>query len=63
MANPFLQGMTKLQIPEGMGTMISIGGFCLEADKDRCVEVPSQYVAELEAQGLTRYSGTLTLKK
>jgi len=64
MSNPFTQGMTKLQLPEGMGSMLSVGGYCLNADKDRCVEVPAQFVKDLEAQGLTRFnSNTLSLKK
>jgi len=53
MSNPFIQGMVRLQIPEGMGNMISVGGYCLTADKDRCIEVPSQFVKDLTAQGLT----------
>jgi len=53
MSNPFMQGMTRLQLPEGMGNMLSVGGYCLTADKDRCIEVPAQYVRDLMAQGLT----------
>lgn len=56
MSNPFLQGMVKLQLPEGMGNMVSIAGHCLTADKDRCIEVPSQYAKDLIAQGLVPYS-------
>lgn len=57
MSNPFTQGMVKLQLPEGMNNMVSVGGYCLTADKDRCIEVPGQYVRDLMAQGLTQYSG------
>ena len=53
MGNPFIQGMTRLQLPEGMGNMLSVGGYCLTADKERCIEVPAQFVKDLTAQGLT----------
>ena len=53
MANPFQQGMTKMKLPEDGGTHISVGGFTLEADEDGCVEVPSTYITELQAHGLT----------
>lgn len=62
MANPFLQGMTKLQLPEDMGNMISVEGFCLEADKNRCVEVPSKYAKDLIAQGLVPYVAPVVKK-
>ena len=52
MSNPFMQGMVKLQLPEGMGNMLSVGGYCLTADKERCIEVPAQFVRDLVAQGL-----------
>ncbi|HEY6019950.1 MAG TPA: hypothetical protein VIY48_08605 [Candidatus Paceibacterota bacterium] len=63
MSNPFLQDMVKLQLPEGMGDSLSVGGYLLKADKDRCIEVPKVHAKDLMAQGLSPYSGTLTLKK
>ena len=51
--NPFQQTMVRLQVPAGMGTSISVRGFTVEADDDRCVEVPKDVVAELKAHGLT----------
>jgi len=36
-----------------MGNMLSVGGYCLTADKERCIEVPAQFVKDLTAQGLT----------
>lgn len=62
MSNPFTRGMTRLQIPDGMGDVLSIGGFTLKADKDRCIEVPQEFVKDLRAQGLTDpVGGTLSL--
>ena len=51
--NPFEQSMTRLQLPEHMGTSVSARGFTLDADDDRCVDVPPDMVAELVAHGLT----------
>ena len=53
--NPFIQNMNKLQIPEGMSTIITIDQFSVTADENRCIEVPAQYVKNLKAQGLTEY--------
>ena len=53
MNNPFTRGMTKLQIPDGMGDTLSVGGYVLKGDKDRCIEVPAEFVKDLRAQGLT----------
>ena len=50
--NPFIQDMVRLKLPEGMGSMLSIGGFMMEADKEGCIEVPSRYVNDLRQQGL-----------
>jgi hypothetical protein len=55
MSNPFAQNMNKLQIPEGMGTTITIDEFSVVADENRCIEVPTKYVKDLKAQGLTDY--------
>lgn len=52
MSNPFIQDMVRLRLPDGMGTTMSIGGFMIEADKERCIEVPSRYVDDLRQQGL-----------
>jgi len=52
MANPFIADMARLQLPEGMGNMLSIDGFSLQADKERCIEVPRKYVKDLMQQGL-----------
>lgn len=53
MSNPFLQSMTRLQIPAHMGNSVSVAGFFLEADKDGCIEVPAEHVSTLLAHGLT----------
>lgn len=50
--NPFSQQMVKLHIPEGMGTSVSIEGFNLEGDEDRCVEVPKHLTQRLKDHGL-----------
>jgi hypothetical protein len=64
MSNPFAQDMVKLQLPADMGDSLSVAGYLLKADKDRCVEVPKQYAKDLMAQGLTPYSGsTISLPK
>ena len=51
--NPFQQTMAKLRVPEHMGESISISGFDLQADENRCVEVPKNLAAELRGHGLT----------
>ena len=53
--NPFKQHMIKMRIPDGMGDNISIAGFNLTADEDRCVTVPRRHVSDLESHGLTEY--------
>lgn len=53
--------MVRMQLPEGMGSMMSVAGFSLQADEDNCIVVPKQHVANLQAQGLTVASAT-TLK-
>lgn len=55
MSNPFQPEMVKMHMPEGGGTSISARGFFLEADKDGCVEVPRDLVAELKSHGLTEH--------
>jgi hypothetical protein len=51
--NPFQQTMTKLRVPDDMSPSIAIGGFDLQADDDRCIEVPKHLAAELRGHGLT----------
>lgn len=51
--NPFRASMTRLQIPASMATIVNVGGFEVEADEDRCVEVPKEHVNALMAHGLT----------
>jgi len=52
MSNPFTADMVTLKLPQGMGSMLSVGGFSLQADKNGCIQVPQKYVADLAAQGL-----------
>jgi len=47
------ESMVPLQIPAGMGSSISIGGFSLQADEEGLVVVPKDLAAELKAHGLT----------
>lgn len=53
MSNPFKQSMTRMRIPEHMGTCVSVSGFTLDADADRCVDVPNNLRPALESHGLT----------
>lgn len=53
MSNPFAQDMVRLQLPDGMGDTLSIGGFLVKVDKDRCIEVPAKFSKDLRAQGLS----------
>lgn len=53
MGNPFKQDMVRLAAPEGCGPNISVGGFSLEIENGT-VEVPPQYVSQLEAHGFKR---------
>lgn len=55
MSNPFQQTMVKLRVPDDMGESISIGGFDLQADKGRCVEVPKNLAPTLREHGLTDF--------
>lgn len=55
MSNPFQQTMVKLRVPDDMGESISIGGFDLQADKDRCVEVPKTLAPTLREHGLVDF--------
>jgi hypothetical protein len=57
MSNPFSQDMVTLQLPAGMGSMLSVGGFSLQADKNNCISVPKKFVPDLMAQGLTEWAG------
>ncbi len=50
--NPFKQDMVRMAVPLGMSTNLSVGGFNLSADEDRCVEVPSKLVPALRDHGL-----------
>lgn len=50
--NPFQKSMARLQLPEGFGDSISVSGFNIEADDERCVEVPRELVPQLLAHGL-----------
>lgn len=60
--NPFQTDMIRMQLPEGMGSMIAVSGFSLHADEDGCITVPKMHVAHLQAQGLTIASAkTLSL--
>jgi hypothetical protein len=45
--------MTRMQIPAHLGTCISVSGFTLDADEDRCVDVPNDLRPALESHGLT----------
>lgn len=51
--NPFSLSMTRLYLPAGMGTTVSVGGFTLEADEKRSIEVPNSHVKSLQSHGLT----------
>lgn len=65
--NPFAPTMVRMKLPADAGTHISFRGFNLEADAERCVEVPADAVAELSAHGLVRASEaapkTLSVKR
>ena len=52
MTNPFKQSMTRMRIPDGMSTSVSVSGFTLDADEDRCVDVPNALRPALESHGL-----------
>jgi hypothetical protein len=52
--NPFKLSMVRMRIPDNMSTSISVGGFEIEAEPDRTVEVPVHLAAGLEAHGLTK---------
>lgn len=54
-SSPFQQTMVKLHVPEHMGTSFAIGGFEIEADSDRTVEVPKHLAPVLKEHGLTDY--------
>jgi hypothetical protein len=51
--NPFLQSMTRMKLPDNMGRSVSIATFNVEADEEGCIEVPAQFVNELQCHGLT----------
>jgi hypothetical protein len=51
--SPFQTTLVRLQLPEGAGDSISVRGFSLQADADRCVEVPQDVAADLASHGLT----------
>lgn len=51
--NPFKQSMTRMRIPDHMGTSVSVAGFTLDADEDRCVDVPNALRPALESHGLS----------
>lgn len=53
--NQFQQSMTKMKIPEGMSTSVSVSGFNLEADAEGLVEVPKNLVPILRDHGLSEY--------
>jgi hypothetical protein len=52
MSNPFQKSMVTLQVPPGMGSVVSAGGFMLEVDANGCIEVPSDIAAELKQHGM-----------
>jgi len=51
--NPFRASMTTLWIPPHMSSMVSVGGFEVEAAADGSIEVPKEHVAQLVAHGLS----------
>ena len=51
--NPFNPAFVRMKLPADAGPSISIGGFNLVADSDRCVDIPPEKVEELKAHGLT----------
>lgn len=53
MENQFAVDLVSLQIPDGMSSSISVGGFPVEADADGIVQVPTQFAALLRDHGLT----------
>ena len=62
-ANPFQQTMVRMQLPAGHGASISMRGFEVQADSDRCVTVPKEFTPELEAHGLTKAADAAPVKK
>ena len=52
--NPFQQTMVRMQLPPSHGASISMRGFEVQADSDRCVTVPKEFATELESHGLTK---------
>jgi hypothetical protein len=61
--NPFSQTMVRMQLPADAGTSISARGFTLEADADRCVEVPKDVAEDLKSHGFTKAADKAAVAK
>lgn len=55
MSNPFQQQYVKMQFPTHMEPVISISGFTLTGDEDRCVELPRNLMETAKSHGLIEF--------
>ena len=55
--NPFALDMKTMQAPKDCGDTMSVGGFDIELDENRQVQVPSKFVPDLKAHGFKPVAG------